>query len=143
MRDRLSEIPAYGGRLDRTCQTPGCKRKTRRASGRYDRFGQPYYTRFCDKCAGRRTSSGPSKDKRGYSTRLFDAIRSARRCGVCGLKHEDASFFDVHHVDGNCKNNDSTNLLLVCPNCHRRAHLGALPFGGRYLLDAPQEETLF
>ena len=24
----------------------------------------------------------------------------------------------VHHIDGNCKNNNEENLQLLCPNCH-------------------------
>ena len=25
---------------------------------------------------------------------------------------------EVHHIDGNYKNNDESNLQLLCPNCH-------------------------
>lgn len=25
---------------------------------------------------------------------------------------------ELHHIDGNCKNNDEKNLKLLCPNCH-------------------------
>ena len=30
---------------------------------------------------------------------------------------------DLHHKDGNSQNNKQENLILVCPNCHRWAHL--------------------
>lgn len=24
----------------------------------------------------------------------------------------------IHHIDGNCLNNEENNLELLCPNCH-------------------------
>lgn len=41
------------------------------------------------------------------------------RCHICKIKNEDYRFFDVHHLDGNNKNNSRKNLVLLCPNCHR------------------------
>jgi len=35
------------------------------------------------------------------------------RCAVCG-RHEP----QLHHIDQNPSNNDSANLLPLCPNCH-------------------------
>ena len=28
----------------------------------------------------------------------------------------------IHHLDGNHKNNDPNNLILVCPSCHKTFH---------------------
>lgn len=41
------------------------------------------------------------------------------RCGVCGLERER---LEVHHVDGNPKNNDRGNLLVVCHRYHMQLH---------------------
>lgn len=39
-------------------------------------------------------------------------------CAVCtGDKN-----LNIHHVDQNPKNNELSNLLLLCASCHRRAH---------------------
>jgi hypothetical protein len=35
------------------------------------------------------------------------------RCAICGV-----AVPQIHHIDGNRKNNDISNLLPVCPNCH-------------------------
>ena len=28
------------------------------------------------------------------------------------------SILQIHHIDGDCKNNKENNLELLCPNCH-------------------------
>tara|TARA_R110000868_G_scaffold410416_2_gene698397 strand:+ start:1243 stop:1581 length:339 start_codon:yes stop_codon:yes gene_type:complete len=30
-------------------------------------------------------------------------------------------FLQVHHIDGNKNNNIDSNLISLCPNCHRKA----------------------
>lgn len=41
-------------------------------------------------------------------------------CECCGLKQWQGKeiHLQVHHVDGNKKNNELSNLQLLCPNCH-------------------------
>lgn len=41
-------------------------------------------------------------------------------CECCGLKEWQGKELklQVHHIDGNRKNNDLSNLQLLCPNCH-------------------------
>jgi len=43
-------------------------------------------------------------------------------CWICGWsehnKHTGNIPVEVHHIDGNWKNNLSDNLMLLCPNCH-------------------------
>lgn len=40
-------------------------------------------------------------------------------CEKCGFIPEDICQLDVDHIDGNHKNNDSSNLQTLCANCHR------------------------
>lgn len=42
-------------------------------------------------------------------------------CARCGY-HEFACGIDIHHLDGNHKNNAKTNLLPLCSPCHRALH---------------------
>lgn len=54
-------------------------------------------------------------------TKLF--IRSRGRCERCGLDlNKEGITPDFHHKDGNPKNNKFSNLIVVCPNCHRKLH---------------------
>ena len=42
------------------------------------------------------------------------------KCEICGLNlwMEQNIPLEVHHINGNNKDNDPNNLQLVCPNCH-------------------------
>lgn len=41
-------------------------------------------------------------------------------CSSCGIKDwlELEIMLEVHHKDGNKKNNEQSNISLLCPNCH-------------------------
>lgn len=57
-------------------------------------------------------SSGPS-----YYRKFKGII-----CDTCGFIPEDLCQLDVHHADGNKKNNEENNLITLCANCHRFVH---------------------
>jgi 5-methylcytosine-specific restriction endonuclease McrA len=38
-------------------------------------------------------------------------------CAHCGFGIE--SVLEVAHIDGNRNNNDVSNLVILCPNCHK------------------------
>jgi len=42
----------------------------------------------------------------------------------CTATIESPVQLDVHHRDGNKKNNDPLNLVTLCANCHRLDHFG-------------------
>jgi HNH endonuclease len=46
-------------------------------------------------------------------------------CEVCGLVewNNKPIALDVHHIDGNRRNNAIDNLKVVCPNCHRQEEM--------------------
>lgn len=39
-------------------------------------------------------------------------------CGLCTTWNKKPLKLQIHHVDGNYKNNLPNNLLAICPNCH-------------------------
>jgi len=43
------------------------------------------------------------------------------KCQHCGLD-EDKRLLDIHHFDGNHKNNKSNNLRVLCVLCHAKHH---------------------
>lgn len=65
------------------------------------------------------------KLKRDYSSAclssikrwLKEEIRNCENCGVSQWQGTELSL-EVHHVDGNTKNNRKENLQVLCPNCH-------------------------
>lgn len=42
------------------------------------------------------------------------------KCESCGIIEWQSKplALEIHHIDGNSKNNDLSNLQLLCPNCH-------------------------
>jgi hypothetical protein len=40
-------------------------------------------------------------------------------CEICGFVAVHRCQLDVDHIDGDCKNNDISNLRTLCANCHR------------------------
>jgi 5-methylcytosine-specific restriction endonuclease McrA len=55
--------------------------------------------------------------KREYINRILDGDA---RCEICGVKEwlGKPIVLQIHHIDGNHKNNSVKNLQLLCPNCH-------------------------
>lgn len=43
------------------------------------------------------------------------------QCCVCG-ECDRTKVLHVHHIDGNHSNDDISNLVVLCPTCHNRAH---------------------
>lgn len=76
-----------------------------------------YCNRECSSKAhrGQRKTTNPS---------WYTAHRWAReevkkiKCEVCGKRGR----LDVHHKDGNEKNNDPSNLQVLCRSCHMKVH---------------------
>jgi 5-methylcytosine-specific restriction endonuclease McrA len=46
------------------------------------------------------------------------------RCRKCNISNwqEEPITFEIHHLDGNTKNNRLSNTTLLCPNCHSQTH---------------------
>jgi hypothetical protein len=50
-----------------------------------------------------------------------------KHCSACGINSTYRNYH-VHHLDGNANNNDSENLVVLCPSCHLNiTHGYALP----------------
>jgi hypothetical protein len=46
-------------------------------------------------------------------------LHKGSTCERCGFVAEHPRQLDVHHRDGNWRNNDLANLQTLCANCHR------------------------
>ena len=75
------------------------------------------------------TGQGWSKDQQLKDWSNYTASRSIRKilikergnqCEKCGITNwlGIPLGIEMHHIDGDRTNNDKTNLVLLCPNCH-------------------------
>ena len=48
--------------------------------------------------------------------------KNSCKCEICGWgetnKYTNTIPLEIHHMDGNYRNNSEENLQLLCPNCH-------------------------
>ena len=66
------------------------------------------------------------KAKRDFNTAHIFSIKKwlkeerGNKCEECGVEEWNGKRLpmEVDHIDGNTKNNDLTNLKVLCPNCH-------------------------
>lgn len=57
---------------------------------------------------------------RSYRSLFEEKDLVCRRCGY----DEFSEGVDIHHIDENRNNNDKSNLIALCSNCHRGLHAG-------------------
>ena len=52
----------------------------------------------------------------------------------CEICNETDIRLDKHHINSKSKNgsNQIHNIALLCPNCHRRVHMGQIILEGRF-----------
>ena len=87
----------------------------------------------CRECKdnAQRISSGTKFDSmrpNHYSADITKKYRETafnkypHKCAVCGWD-EDEDILEVHHIDANRNNNDLSNLIILCPTCHKKLTL--------------------
>lgn len=63
--------------------------------------------------------------RRNIDPQLRDSlIFQAKRCPICGWGEKYPEALIIHHKDRNRQNNDLSNLIVLCRNCHCLVHLG-------------------
>lgn len=56
----------------------------------------------------------------GYRAMAFTTLTN--ECADCGHPGNNGNALEVHHVDRYRKNNNITNLRILCQQCHRAVH---------------------
>lgn len=49
---------------------------------------------------------------------LFETKDTCEECGQQNIWNNKPLTLELHHIDGNSKNNKRENLQILCPNCH-------------------------
>ena len=85
----------------------GYKFKSKRSKNKYD---------IEDILNGKHPDYPTSK----LNKRLIKEGYKERKCECCGLSEwmDKPITLELHHIDGNKRNNSLNNLILLCPNCH-------------------------
>lgn len=109
-----------------------------------DKTRASQYQSYCKRC--KLEARRINREKRWH--KAVDSLGG--RCIVCGYKSTVRGAFDFHHLDPSLKRYSISQLLaddapwerierelnlcvLLCPNCHRLVHAGALDIGKYYL----------
>lgn len=94
-----------------------CKKNPVKRIGRYV-DGTPKYSILCNSCHSKKYTNSYSHRHSNYRYRgcLSDV------CEVCGFVPIKKRQLDIHHIDGDHKNNNPDNLMTLCANCHRLYH---------------------
>lgn len=102
---------------------------------RYKAEGYPHVKKYLVKIQGEywpaitaeRTNGSIIKRRRRLVTngRFKDHIQNPR-CEKCGIRRPVPGFFEMHHIVPRSEGGDNSenNLIILCPNCHKDAHLG-------------------
>ena len=92
------------------CGPVSIDRSSSNRSGWRCQLGKRKFTRSVDALEKRRESN--RKRRRPYKE------HKRTTCELCAFTGHPCQL-DVHHLDGNHRNNDPTNLQTLCANCHR------------------------
>ena len=63
------------------------------------------------------TENGSAKTPKRFNYRKLAFSHYPQVCAHCGFGIPDV--LEVAHIDGNRSNNAVTNLVILCPNCHK------------------------
>lgn len=80
---------------------------------------QQYCSKKCNKKAHNLRVYGVKsinpEEKRRF--KLFQ--ERGEKCEICGFEAVNKCQLDIDHINGDSKNNDFSNLQILCANCHR------------------------
>lgn len=72
-----------------------------------------------------------TQDSSAYRRNAF--LYYPHKCELCGWK-EDERILEVHHIDENRQNNNLSNLMILCPNCHKKLTLHLITLKDRKII---------
>ena len=61
-----------------------------------------------------------TQDSINYRRNAF--LKYPHKCAICGY-NDDERILEAHHIDSDRTHNDVNNLIILCPNCHKKLTL--------------------
>lgn len=81
------------------------------------RFISMYYTKaFCPDCSDMSSNKYTNRMRR-----IRKGLSSESECYVCKAKSPKAKLC-IHHIDRNIRNEENSNLVILCSKCHTTLH---------------------
>ena len=81
-------------------------------------IAKPKHKVYC--CRNCKSTESHKRLKTGwYKGSLESHLVKKEKCQFCGFVPVHSIQLEIDHIDGNHKNNDLTNLQVLCANCHR------------------------
>ena len=74
---------------------------------------------YCSKECGNRHKNEQVKQNNSTAYRRNAFEYYEHKCAICGYD-EYKEILEVHHIDENRTNNELSNLIILCPNCHKK-----------------------
>lgn len=87
--------------------------------------GRERYHKAFGLCGGCHIRLHHYEGVRAYNAKKYHGINLeyyreiTKQCDNCGF----SKIVNIHHLDGNTRNNDRKNVVGLCPNCHKMIHM--------------------
>lgn len=109
-------------KIEKYCQYCGKQLERKRFNGRLEDFtvfkNRKYCGRLCMRKAFTHIGISNANNSNCHSTaRIINKLFLHKtQCEKCGSINN----LDIHHIDGNWKNNNLDNLMCLCRSCHTK-----------------------
>ena len=105
-----NDMPCPNHNMQKMCNVEGCTN-----------LGRP--NGCCNKCGGyRRKPRCNAHSPHNYKLRMLYKKYRKTECEICGIDKKQVRALTVHHIDHNRENNDPSNLMTLCRDCHDNEH---------------------
>ena len=133
VRKDIKEIEKY-------CEYCGKQLERKRFNGRLEDFTVFKNRKYCNRECMKRAYLKIGENEQSYSNahttarKINELILHKEVCELCGSDKN----LDIHHIDGNWKNNHLDNLMCLCRSCHTKYERNKCKMGG----DEPIDDRL-
>lgn len=99
-----------------------CHKKFKRLKSRLQKDNKTGYVYCSKECGNRHKNEFVINTINSCDYRRNAFLIYPHKCAICGWG-EDERILEVHHIDEDRNNNDISNLIILCPICHKKLTL--------------------